>query len=459
MTVAPVSPKVLLTQTLQTFLEHSDDWPQEAEWVRLEVFLDSEVDLLLWLAQQKNPTKWYWRSRSTPFEVGAIGESDRISGAHFLDYELVFQKIRHRLSKTGLQMRYYGGFRFNENVLSDSHWQAFGSYFFVLPQFELLRNEDMKIVLAYNFYFDPKATIEKQSVLFFSAIETLSFEKNSLEPHSLLQHTLRQDLPSREGWAQNIQQAIALFEQKKLEKVVLARKTIFSFSQVLKPLSWLLALKQEKNDAFYFCFQLNDSLAFLGASPELLYRRQQRYLESEAIAGTRKRGQEEAEDQLLGQELLQSEKDLREHHLVYQRILAIFQRYCQPIENDSKIRLLKLSRVQHLYHQVRGTLAVSFSDGMLLKEFHPTPAVGGTPREKAISVLTQLEPFDRGWYAAPVGWIGKDAVEFAVAIRSGLFEQDTLSLFTGAGIVSGSDPALEWDELENKMKLFRMRFL
>ena len=91
---------------------------------------------------------------------------------------------------------------------------------------------------------------------------------------------------------------------------------------------------------------------------------------------------------------------------------------------------------------------------MLLDRLHPTPAVGGYPTENALPEIARIEPFSRGWYAAPVGWIGAESTQFAVAIRSGLVQGKTMSLFSGAGIVRGSDPHEEWQEVENKIQDF-----
>src|SRR5690606_13237925 len=93
-------------------------------------------------------------------------------------------------------------------------------------------------------------------------------------------------------------------------------------------------------------------------------------------------------------------------------------------------------------------------DADLLRGLHPTPAVGGVPRDRAMAFIASRENFDRGWYAGPVGWISSDAAEFAVAIRSGIVDGDTLALYSGAGIVEGSEPAAEWGEIEQKMSNF-----
>ena len=115
---------------------------------------------------------------------------------------------------------------------------------------------------------------------------------------------------------------------------------------------------------------------------------------------------------------------------------------------------MRLAKKQHLRSNVQGTLKADVDDGMLLKRLHPTPAVGGYPTDNALPEIARIEPFNRGWYAAPVGWVGSDSAQFAVGIRSGLVEGNELSLFSGAGIVRGSDPDAEWREVENKIQDF-----
>ena len=112
---------------------------------------------------------------------------------------------------------------------------------------------------------------------------------------------------------------------------------------------------------------------------------------------------------------------------------------------------MQLTHRSHLYARVSGTLQSDICDADLLRMLHPTPAVGGHPSREAIAAISALEPFDRGWYAGPIGWIGADAAEFAVGIRSGVLERNTLSLFSGAGILTGSTPEGEWQEIEQKI--------
>ncbi len=115
---------------------------------------------------------------------------------------------------------------------------------------------------------------------------------------------------------------------------------------------------------------------------------------------------------------------------------------------------MKLTRRQHLWTPIEGHLHVHVDDADLLSRLHPTSAVGGEPTTEALRYIAELEPFDRGWYAGPLGWIARDSAEFAVAIRSGLVDGARLALYSGAGIVPGSTPQSEWDEIENKISDF-----
>jgi menaquinone-specific isochorismate synthase len=238
------------------------------------------------------------------------------------------------------------------------------------------------------------------------------------------------------------------------QKVVLARQTSFKSVGAIDPFLLLRRLRDINPEGFHFAIQPVHGTAFIGASPERLYRRTGDLIRSEAVAGTRRRGESMAEDRAMGDALLESEKDVREHRYVAENIREHFHRLAANFDMDPCLSLLKLSRLQHLYRGFRGRLAPGVTDAEIVRSLHPTPAVAGHPTRRAMEEIAALEPFDRGWYAGPVGWIGPGGAEFAVAIRSALVHQDRLILYAGAGIVEGSRPAAEWEELENKIAGF-----
>ena len=203
-----------------------------------------------------------------------------------------------------------------------------------------------------------------------------------------------------------------------------------------------------------FCFVPAAGRAFLGVSPERLYRRDGARIRCEAMAGTRVRGDRAALDRRLERCLMDSEKDRREHGYVVRGLRENLADLCRSLTDGAGVSVVKLRQCQHLARAFQGVLRAGVGDAELVKALHPTPAVGGYPPERAVRHIEETETFDRGWYAGPVGWVGRDAAEFAVAIRSGLVEGSTLSVFAGAGIVAGSDPASEWRELDCKMGHF-----
>jgi menaquinone-specific isochorismate synthase len=266
--------------------------------------------------------------------------------------------------------------------------------------------------------------------------------------------SFREDQPDRRGWRTNIAWALDAFAATPLGKIVLARRAVFTFPQKLDALTLFARLRLATPGCFHFYFELEGGRAFLGASPERLFRRSGRQVWSEAVAGTRPRATSAADDAALGEELLLSEKDQREHEYVRQSVKEALDPLCTALHMDDQPAEMRLRRGRHLVSGLRGSLREHVGDEALLRALHPTPAVGGYPRTDAMPAIRHLEPFDRGWYAGPVGWAGRDDAEFAVGIRSGLVEGKRLSLYSGAGIVRGSNPEAEWSEIEHKISDF-----
>jgi len=153
----------------------------------------------------------------------------------------------------------------------------------------------------------------------------------------------------------------------------------------------------------------------------------------------------------LRDELFESPKERREHAFVQEAIRAELEQLCTNVETPDAPGELALARSRHLHAPLTGTLRSGMGTIDLLKGLHPTPAVGGVPKDAALTAIRTQEPFDRGWYAGPVGWVGDGEAEFSVAIRSGLVQNARLALFSGAGIVDGSVPDREWEEIEQKI--------
>lgn len=421
--------------------------------VRIEVPIVA-VDPLEWLGAQPGCTQYYWSARDERQEMAGVGEADVLAPPGPGDVHALFRKMRSLMPVASRALRYYGGFRFHPGPVKGARWQAFGDYRFVVPRFEVTRHAS-----GSSFACNVKtgsaeansATLEEV----LAALARLELGAGAwVCPKPVV--TAREDVPDRELWRAEVERALAAIKARTLSKVVLARETLFTAREKLDPVGLLSQLLAHTMHAYAFCFHPARDRAFIGASPERLFKRTNCYLESEALAGTRPRGKSDESDRALGQELLQNDKECREHQFVVQALHEHFNNFCRAVEVAPAPQLLRLMNCQHLYTPMQGVLREVRDDldADLILSLHPTPAVGGLPREEALRWIAGHEPFDRGIYAAPVGWVGLDGAEFCVALRSGLVRGNELALYNGAGIVRGSDPDEEWKEIETKMQNF-----
>jgi menaquinone-specific isochorismate synthase len=423
--------------------------------VRVQVDLPRPVAPLAWLRAQGDGAAAYWSARNDAAAVATVGAADVVASTERpLDNEPLRRELGRRLRRTEAPVRYYGGLRFDatypraENGI-EAPWTAFGTYRFVLPRFEL-HTREAGAALACNLVLPRDA--ERVDAL-TQQVRALTFptEEASLRP-SLPAPLGRTDVPDREGWTEMVRWALRSINDRSLDKVVLARRVALDLGTGLDPFLVLQHLQRATPRCFHFAVRpAEGGAAFIGASPERLLRREGTRVQSEAVAGTRPRGETPEADAALRDELLRSPKERREHAFVQEAIRERLEALCTAVDAPEAPSDLALARGRHLHAPLTGTLRAETTTLDLLEALHPTPAVGGVPTDEALAAIRAQEPFDRGWYAGPVGWIGADAAEFAVAIRSGLVQSSRLALFSGAGIVDGSVPEQEWDEIEQKI--------
>ncbi|HEU4598828.1 MAG TPA: isochorismate synthase, partial [Solirubrobacterales bacterium] len=192
--------------------------------------------------------------------------------------------------------------------------------------------------------------------------------------------------------------------------------------------------------------------AFIGASPELLLRRSGASVSTVALAGSTRRSSDPAVDDHLGEQLLRSDKNRREQRIVAERIVRALRPHAVWVEAAAEPEIAKVANIQHLATPVLAQLAEPRSAIELAGLLHPTPAVGGEPWPAAARAIAELENMDRGWYAAPVGWMdATEDGEFCDALRSALLRDREAHLFAGVGVVAGSEPEAELAETEVKL--------
>ncbi len=266
-------------------------------------------------------------------------------------------------------------------------------------------------------------------------------------PAQVPQNPLNRGL-DEQSWKHAVARAVGSIEDGRVAKVVLARKVEVQVPEPVDQNELVRRLAGTFPGCFTFCF---DNL--VGASPELLVRRFGELVDSVPLAGSAPRGATESEDLRLGRELKESPKNLAEHALAVETVLEKLAPWCTELLKEPEPSLLLLANVQHLSTKVQGRLKASPSALVLAGALHPTAAVCGVPQDQAIEMIRELEGFDRGRYAGPVGWMDQHGDgEWALALRCALLTGNHAEIFAGAGVVAQSDPEGELEETRLKLK-------
>lgn len=252
-----------------------------------------------------------------------------------------------------------------------------------------------------------------------------------------------------EEWQSAVDNAVSRINSGELDKVVLARDIVAHLDEPIHLGSLLIRLNEAFPECWTFCVD-----GLVGATPELLIRRDGEHVTSRVLAGTMRRSRDSDRDGQLAAELLDSDKDQEEHAYAVDSVAAALATHCTDLNVPEQPFILRLANVQHLATDVTGELVDAAPALALAASLHPTAAVCGTPTERASHVIKELEGMDRGRYSAPVGWIAANGDgEFGIALRCALLEGEdrkTLRLFAGCGIVAGSDGESEVAESQAK---------
>jgi len=255
------------------------------------------------------------------------------------------------------------------------------------------------------------------------------------------------------AWTAAVGSASARLRAGDAAKVVLAREVLARGDGVVSAAMVARSLRAAYPSCFTYLITGADGTAFAGASPELLVRRSGLRAFSQPMAGSVARGATEAEDERLARELEDSAKDAVEHRIVSEFVVDALRPFSQSVSARPP-EVVRFTNIQHLATFVSAELVNPPADALqLAAALHPTPAVGGWPREAADALIDELEAMERGWYAGAVGWIDSHGDgEFAVALRCGLLWEDGARLYAGVGVMPDSDPARELEETELKFK-------
>jgi menaquinone-specific isochorismate synthase len=465
----PEGGKVTLTDSVWKFMdEFTDIFNKEAIIESLAARIDSEsfavgdyagslcrfeaqvneTDILGWLGRQNKIGRIYFCNREKTFTAAGLSEADSIDNSQ-MSLEDALDLIDGDLKGEYPGIRYYGGICFDD---SSEQWNGFGQFRFTVPEFELTC-ENEKNVFAYTTMCRQDDTKQSLKDKLTTAVEKVVFDKIE---KSNFHHQVsdRRNNPEKDVWLNDATEVIRRITAGKAEKVVLSRKVTIEIKEQVDPISLLAAVSENNVNTYEFVFAPADAAAFIGTSPECLYRRDEENIYSEAVAGTCPAGENDSQAEEYRDRMRQNEKETAEHEFVFADVKAGLDEICTESEAVNARQILLLKHVQHFHSRFEGVLNDEVGTSQIITAFHPTSAVCGYPKDASLDIITEGESFSRGWYAGPVGWIGKESSEFAVGIRSGVVDGNQVDLFAGAGLVDASEPEKEWEETENKLRQF-----
>lgn len=397
----------------------------------------------------------YWRSQQPALELFGWGACVELYGhdeRRFADVDRAWRALQAQAVVHGDCLpRLLGGFGFDPQRSAETQWRHFPAARMSAPRLLLSQDDRGQRLLCQHLVEaddDPGALARE----YCGWVDALAAPEHGLDRDIELLGT---EESSAAHWRDGVERALAEIERRRLHKVVLARQVRYSYARAVDPAQVLQRLSDAHGGAHVFAVA-HDGCCFLGATPERLARVEHGVLRTHALAGSIRRGADEREDQALGEALLASAKDRHEHALVVDAIRAVLAPRAQHLESPALPDLHRLPNIQHLSTPFQARLRDGVGLLETIQALHPTPAVAGLDRDAAMLHIRDHEGFDRGWYAAPVGWLdGAGAGDFAVALRSALIDGADCYLFAGCGIVADSDPDAEYRE--TCLKLAPMR--
>lgn len=326
-----------------------------------------------------------------------------------------------------------------------------------VPRWQVARTAETSVAVANALVTDATDTVALAQKIWRAHAKFGAFDYAAPSFTGVLEGAIAEEREvGDDGYLERVARGVAAIRAGRYAKIVLARARDLRATTRFHPLRALNELRQRYPDCYAFSAGNGAGVSFIGASPERLVAVSGGALRTEALAGSAPRGRTAGEDAAFARELLQSAKDRHEHRLVLESIVRRLARVGVRAPDAGRPRVRQFSNVQHLFTPVEAALPEGIDVFQLLTELHPTPAVGGTPREAAVAHLRELEPFARGLYAGALGWVNHAGDgEFFVGIRSALMQGETARIYAGAGIVEASLPEKELLETELKMRALR----
>lgn len=337
--------------------------------------------------------------------------------------------------------RVFIGFAFDPDFQPQEDWQGFDNAGLYLPQL-LFEWKKGRCVLTFNCYRDRAVSPEIIIRDWLARLRSVLYADASVSETGASRVFLKKELPTAASWQDGVSEAVSAMENRQFDKVVLTRRLQLKFADEISHRQMLPYLAQH----YPGCTQLSVSFGrgiLLAATPERLFDMSAEHLHCDALAGTYPAHQHRPDAQM----------ERHEHAPVVQAIRDALQPLCTDIRTEQSARPLALQSLSHLYTPVRAVPRSGVRPLQVLDELHPTPAVGGLPRQAALTWIREHECYPRGWYTGAFGWLGDHQnASLSVILRCALIQEKTAQLYAGAGITRVSDPGQELRETGLKLE-------
>jgi salicylate biosynthesis isochorismate synthase len=345
----------------------------------------------------------------------------------------------------------FGGFAFDPEGGASPDWRGFAPGSMLVPEISLARQANVTW-LTVNAEVSPGDTRDDVMGRIERRLDSLRSGPLPLfDPHLTGRYEVASPMPPAH-YEEAVARAVQRIRDGEFEKVVLAREVDVHAPAAHDPGAIFGLLREAFESSYVYAVGRGDA-TFIGASPELLIRRQGQRATTVALAGSARRSADPAVDDHLGEQLMRSDKDREENAIVARRIARTLRPFSVWVTAAPEPVVVRVANIQHLAAPIRAQLAAPMDAVELVGHLHPTPAVGAEP-DSALSVIPALEGFDRGWYAGAVGWTDASGDgEFLVALRCALLRGGLARCYAGGGIVRDSDPAAELAETEVKLQV------
>ena len=403
----------------------------------------------------KEKGRWFWGNPDEEFWLVGSGSCSTLPTDGQLSLEgtlaeqsdLFIDALIEKPDVKGVGPVMMGGMRYDPSTIKDEMWQRFPDTLFVLPRI-LFTWSNGQIWLTFNELVHPSLTQAPSAGLSLNSALSVFPGGDSVSEQPRILYEIE---GTEDQWNTGVDRILHLIDNNEVSKIVLARKKILHAGEPFSVTLAISRLSKAYPECSVFGFQQFED-SFIGATPEQLVKVESGTLNVSCLAGTAPRGSNPIEDQEIRDQLLNSPKERGEHSVVVKMISETLSEFCDNLQWPDQPEIVQLKDIQHLSTTFESKLSASSHILKVLDKLHPTPAVAGTPTDKALRVISQLEG-DRGWYAAPVGWFDSFGDgEFRIAIRSALISYDKAVLFAGCGIVAGSNASSEFQEAVLKLQ-------